>query len=326
MPHPREDLKLTKEQKLAQLKLPLEEKIKISQGLILEWYHQYNGNVYVSFSGGKDSTVLLHLVRSLKTCKDVKGVYADTGLEYPEIRDFVKKQENIVWLKPKLTFKQVLEKWGWPIISKEQSKYIYDVRNTKSENMRNIRLNGDHWRISKKWKPLIDSDFKIGSHCCDEMKKKPFKKYDKETGAKAMLGIMAGESKLRMTNYLGTNCNAFNATWPKSTPIAFWTEQDILRYIKNNNIEICSVYGDVVECPDGTLTTTGCDRTGCMFCMYGLHLDSCPNRFERMKETHPKQYDYIMNQLNGKHVMEEYLKCAFKSKLSKIKCFQKHIK
>ena len=47
-----------------------------------------------------------------------------------------------------------------------------------------------------------------------------------------------------------------------------------------------------------------------MFCMYGLHLEGHPNRFERMKETHPKQYDYIMNKLGGAKVMNDYLKCA----------------
>lgn len=303
---------MTEEQKIAQMKLPLAEKIKLSQELILEWYLQYGGKVYVSYSGGKDSTVLLHLVRSLKTCKDVKGVFSDTGLEYPEIRDFVRKQENIVWIKPKMTFKEVIDKWGYPIISKEQSKYIYEV-NHSTEHIRNIRLNNAHWCVAKKWKPLINADFKISNRCCNEMKKKPFHEYDRLTGEKPMLGVMATESKLRYRNYLGTNCNAFSSDHPKSTPIAFWNEQDILRYIKDNNIEICSVYGDIIELPDHTLKTTGCNRTGCMFCMYGLHLEKHPNRFDLMQKTHPKQYDYIMNKLNGKHVIDEYFKCAFKN-------------
>ena len=93
-----------------------------------------------------------------------------------------------------------------------------------------------------------------------------------------------------------------------SNPMAFWTEQDVLRYIKENNLPIASVYGDVVQVDaDGFIyessmlpstcpyTTTGCKRTGCIFCGYGAHLEKGEGRFVRLKHTHPKQYDYCMN-------------------------------
>lgn len=86
----------------------LEEKIQISTARIIEWYENWEGQVYVSFSGGKDSTVLLDLVR--KIYPDVPAVFADTGLEYPEIREFVKGYDNVVWVKPKMTFSEVLTK------------------------------------------------------------------------------------------------------------------------------------------------------------------------------------------------------------------------
>ena len=132
----------TKEEKKAFLKMTLEEKIQRTKELILEWYLQFDGKVYVSFSGGKDSTVLLHIARSITRCKDIVGVFSDTGLEYPEIRDFVKKQDNITWIRPKLTFKEVIEKYGFPIISKDQSRAIYDIRTTKSEKHKKYRLEG----------------------------------------------------------------------------------------------------------------------------------------------------------------------------------------
>lgn len=307
---------MNKEEKLKQLQLTFEEKIQRTKELILEWYLQYKGQVYVSFSGGKDSSVLLHIARSIKGCSDIPAVFCDTGLEYPEVREHVRGVENVIWIKPKLTFKQVIEKYGYPIVSKEQAGYIYDLRHSKSEKLKDIRLNGGGkngttGKLSKRWRPLVNADFEITNKCCDVMKKRPMKFFEKETGLKPIIGTMAGESRQRLEQYLRGNCNAFSSNHPVSKPLSFWTEQDILEYIKRYSLKIPSVYGEIVETDKG-LKTTGCNRTGCMFCMFGLHLEKNPNRFERMQQTHPNQYDYIMNKLNGKHVMECYLKCLKK--------------
>lgn len=80
-------------------KLTLEEKVSYTVALLQEWYDHFGGKVYVAFSGGKDSTVLLHLARSYVD-PNIPGVFSDTGLEYPEIREFVKTKENITWIKP----------------------------------------------------------------------------------------------------------------------------------------------------------------------------------------------------------------------------------
>ena len=139
------------------------------------------------------------------------------------------------------------------------------------------------------------------------MKKKPAKKYSKETGRKPILGTLATESKLRYSNWLKFGCNAFESSNPISAPLSFWTEQDILQYIKEYNVPYCSVYGDIVvdgqisindifegSEPNGKLKTTGCNRTGCIFCMFGCHLEKEPNRFQMLKETHPRQYEYCI--------------------------------
>lgn len=310
---------LTRAEKETQLNMPFEEKIKRTKELILEWYLQYRGAVYVSFSGGKDSTVLLHLARQIKGCGDIPGVFSDTGLEYPEIRNFVKSVDNVIWVKPKLTFKEVLDKYGWPIITKEQSRAIYDIRTTKSQKLLDYRLNGQVSNgaklfhagvLSKRWRPLINASFKISNKCCAKTKKEPLHTFNKKTGWKPILGTMAEESSRRLHQYMGSNCNAFNEKNPVSRPMMFWNEQDVLRYIVENDLQIASVYGSIEQTADGRYYTTGCRRTGCMFCMYGVHLEGHPNRFERMKETHPVQYDYIMNKLGGKNVLNAYLACV----------------
>lgn len=119
---------------------------------------------------------------------------------------------------------------------------------------------------------------------------------------------MACESRLRYTNWLKHGCNAFEAKESLSKPLSFWTEQDILHYIKKYNVPYCPIYGEIVVDSeiDGQLCltniteqdklkTTGLNRTGCIFCMFGCHLEKSPNRFQRLKETHPKQYDYCIN-------------------------------
>ena len=178
-----------------------------------------------------------------------------------------------------------------------------------------------------KYKFLLEAPFEISNKCCNVMKKSPAHEYGRKTGRKPVLATMAEESRLRMQKWLQNGCNGFDMKSPVSTPMAFWTNQDILKYIKDNDIEICKVYGDIVPdycgdqfdgqmdfCDFGLaddtrkLKTTGCDRTGCMFCGFGCHLNN-DQRFVNMKETHPKQYEFIMKPkeqggLNFKEVID----------------------
>lgn len=320
---------------LAQMQsLPLELKVRMTQRRIREWYDHWDGEVYVSFSGGKDSTALLHIARNMYP--DIPAVFCDTGLEYPEIRDFVRSFDNITWIRPKMSFKKVIETYGYPFVSKEVSfalanakrflenpdkykdKKPLPVQNPDDEYKPYalLRLEGKIGSSGKgfsqfncqKWHFMLDAPWKFSSKCCDVMKKEPFKVYEKETWRKPITAQMAIESRLRKKNWFLHGCNAFDASKPMSNPMSFWTEQDVLEYIKEQQLEIASVYGDIVYLgKDGTeyydamisdgfkLKTTGLDRTGCMFCGYGCHLeDSEKGRFKLMKKTHPKQYEYIM--------------------------------
>lgn len=107
-------------------RLNLKQKIQITKSRIIEWYEHNEGKVYISFSGGKDSTVLLHIAREIYP--DIKAVFIDTGLEFPEIREFALSQENVIRLKPDMIFRKVIENYGYPLISKEVSRYIYYAR------------------------------------------------------------------------------------------------------------------------------------------------------------------------------------------------------
>lgn len=380
---------------LAELKqlqqLPLDVKIKKTEQRIHEWVDRFGiDGVYVSFSGGKDSTVLLDIVRRLYP--EVVAVFVDTGLEYPEIREFVKTFDNVEWLRPEKTFKQVIFEYGYPFISKEVSQTVYyarkymkqlneynnendkdmqfslsiadilgverrkkadnktfkdlkkgklpkkncyvDILNGKYKHKRNGVETNEYSKMYDKsrYKFFLDADFEISNMCCNVMKKHPVKHYAKKNNKKAITGQMATESRLRREKWLQHGCNGFDMEYPISNPMSFWTENDVLLYIKTRNIPICSVYGEVVEDIDEELPgqmclfdcdpndgmfksgapklkTTGCSRTGCMFCGYGCHNEKGEGRFERMKRTHPKQYEYIMKPvedggLGYKHVID----------------------
>lgn len=274
------------------LTLPYEEKLKQTKRLIMEWYAQFKGNVYVAFSGGKDSTVLLHIVRSLYP--DVPAVFNDTGLEWPEIREFVKTIDNVIWLKPKHNFKWVIERQGYPLISKQESQYIHQYCFHKSEKTKHLRWFGDskgRGKISEKWKFLTQAPFKISDACCSILKKYPAKKYEKESGRKPFIGTMAVESNQRMRAYLKGECNAFKAKRPVSKPLYFWNDEDIYRYIRENNLKISDIY------------SKGLSQTGCMFCLYGIQFKDGLKRFDVMKELHPTIYEYCMEKLGIKKVL-----------------------
>lgn len=298
--------KITKEQRaerVAKLRMrqamPLDLKIKFSERRIKEWYEAHNGLVSVSFSGGKDSTALLHLVRSLYP--EVPAVFSDTGLEYPEIRDFVKKIDNVVWVKPKVPFNKVIEKYGYPVVSKRVAQYVGEVQNTKSSNMIRLRTTGirkDGTRsplamISKKWQGLINAPFKVSGACCKHIKKDPLNKYVKETGRVPYIGTMASDGAQRKKTYLEYGCNSFDQKDQRSTPIAFWMEEDVWEYLRSMGVPYCSIYDQ------------GFKRTGCMFCMFGIQFDEkYNNRFHKMARTHPDQYKYCMGELGMAEVLD----------------------
>ena len=304
--------------------LPLDIKIRMTKERIEQWYEHWDGMVYVSFSGGKDSTVLKHIVDSVYD--DVPAVFVNTGLEYPEIQKFAMSQKNVVTVRPEMRFDEVIKKYGYPVVSKSVSRTIYYARlsilNGKEDSIYVQQLNGEaldkKGRKSlynkKKWAYLLDAPFNMHNMCCDVIKKRPIHAYEKETGRRPIIGTLATESMNRYSNWIINGCNSFGGNKPRSAPLSFWTEQDILHYIKQFDVPYCSVYGDIVPVDDGEqfegqlttfdvlndyegtlLKTTGCDRTGCIFCMFGCHLEKEPNRFQRLKKTHPRQYEYCIS-------------------------------
>lgn len=304
-----DDLKLNAWQFSQRKYLPYEMKVKLAKTRIQEWYDNWYGQVYLSYSGGLDSTVLLHLIREVLG-EEVPAVFCNTGLEYPEIVRFARKASGeFEEIYPKwkdgtrASFKKVVENCGFPITSKESAAKIRKLRHGKlSDRYRNYLLNGDErgkiGMLPQKWRFLIDVLYDISEKCCYYNKEKPFNEYCKRTHRVPYIGVSQDESFRRKRQYSRTGCNIYKGSMVKSQPLGPWTKQDIMRYATENDVEICSIYGDIVL-ENGIYRTTGEQRTGCMYCAFGAHLEAEPNRFQRMAEMYPRQYEICMNLTNN---------------------------
>jgi len=272
---------------------PLRYKLLLTQQRVKEAVEKFGvENCPVSFSGGKDSTVLLHIVRSMYP--DAPAIFVNTGTEFPEIVEFVKSMPNVEQLRPHMSFKQVIEKYGYPVVSKNVSKMIYEIRNTKSLKLLHIRLHGNRRgfeSLAKKWRYLIAAPFKISDLCCDKLKKRPIRVYNKRSDRFCnFVGTMASESFQRKVSWCRFGCNAFERKAPQSRPLSLWLEQDIWAYIREHNLRVSDIYNK------------GYSRTGCFFCLFGIMRDT--NRIVRLKQTHPKYYKFCMEKLGYPKVLK----------------------
>lgn len=299
---------------MRQKSFPLDKKIEKAQAVIKEFVDNMGGidNCRISFSGGKDSTVLIHLVHSVYP--DCKSVFFNTGTELPETIQFIKKFENVDWSNPKMQFKDIISKYGFPSISKEQSQYIHDVQVGKSEKQIKYRLGltSKSYHISNKWLHFLDKamvNYIICDKCCKILKKDPAKDYAEKNNVKGMfVGTMTDDSILRKNSWLKYGCNLYRQTDVNlSRPLSIWSEDDIWEYIKLYNLEISEAY-----------TKLGCQRTGCYLCPYGSNQEKYPNRFDILYKNKPKMYQYVLHQLGLEQILldmgtkilsdEEYMK------------------
>lgn len=175
-------------------RLPLERKVGITLARICEFHQHYDGKVYVSFSGGKDSSVLLHLVRGMYP--DVPAVFVDTGLEYPGVRDIAISTPGVTVLKPRKSFATVISQYGYPVGGKEVASIVYNIRRSvelhgvmspcyqrRFDECANGQNNYNRFMFSayKRARRLLYAPFKISHKCCNVMKKSPCVSYERQT-------------------------------------------------------------------------------------------------------------------------------------------------
>lgn len=295
-------------------KWPLERKVFHAIEVMESFCERIGGTdkAYVSFSGGVDSTVLLHMARRFVD-PDMKAVFFNTGMEWPEIVRFVKTFDNVEIVSPKRKIPEIFEMYGFPLVSKRVSQYVEDVarmrRRGNTECVTYKKRMCEHPDrvgcfdvLPKKWRYLLDKPYQTSWKCCHYLKKEPAYRYEKETGIHPITGVMASESIRREVDYVRNGgCNTFGGVGGRrmmSRPLSIWTSDDVWEYIRRGNLQYCSIYDDM---PEGINK-----RTGCVACGYGANVVS--SKFALLYRRMPKYYQYVMNLTNNGVTFRQALK------------------
>lgn len=269
----------------------LDEKVTEACHRIEELYYEADGKCYISYSGGKDSTVLLALV---KLCEEVytipenviPAVFVNTGIEMGITVEFVRwvKQNyypNVIEIRPDVSFDWVLKKYGKPIRSKLRSEFL--GRWQSGSRTRSVYMNfvegetnsGKHasrTKLADKDAHMLSDEFPVraSSKCCAILKKKPFKKYTEQYGTKGYAyGIREGEGGARTLNTRALApkkgdrvCTSISGGIIKKAAIIDWNDEDIEEFIARYNVPLSRAY-----------TEFGFHRTGCMACPFAMDVD-----------------------------------------------------
>lgn len=257
----------------------------------------------ISVSYLEDSSIQkIHRQLGIERLKSAVKCVDDEGLEHR-------------WTKP-----EIIQEFGFPVLSKEIASKIETLANPtkKNKTVRHAIVTGEtgayggfqknsRMKMSQKWLNKFGGyankeegtdycipDFKVSAKCCYYLKEKPCDDWAKEHNSVPYLGLMASEGGRRAKSLRINGCNYFGKSTIRSAPFAIFSRQDILQLALDLNVPVPEIYGTIERKEDGTLYTTKAQRTGCSMCGFGIHLEKRPHRFDLLKERNPKEWHYWM--------------------------------
>ena len=317
-----EEWKAEKKKKKAQMvamqALPYEVKVKRAELRAREYIEklddmELNANVSV---GGLDSIVLLLFLRKIGI--DVPAISV-SALEDKSIQR-IHRELGVIPIAPGKSKVQIIQEYGFPVISKKIAGRIETLQNPTDKNrtVRHAIITGEcgaqgHYaknsrmKLPKKWLEQFAgyenenegvnyriAPFKVSNKCCLYMKEQPCDKWAKEHKSRPYLGLMASEGGQREEALTEHGCNYFGKGVIRSAPFAPFLRQDLLQLALDLNAPVPEIYGTIERRPDGTLYTTGAQRTGCSMCGFGVHMEQRPHRFDQLRVRNQKEWEFWM--------------------------------
>ena len=307
-----------KAQMAAMQALPYEVKVKRAELRAIEFVEKLDNmglSSHVSV-GGLDSIVLLLFLRKIGI--DIPAISV-SALEDKSIQR-VHRQLGIENVKPGKSKIEILNDVGFPVISKKIAGRIDTLQHPTERNktVRHAIITGEcgaqghfaknsRMKLPNKWLELFAgyenenegvnyqiAPFKVSNKCCLYMKEQPCDKWAKEHNSKPFLGLMASEGGQREEALTEHGCNYFGKGVIRSAPFAPFLRQDLLQLALDLEAPVPEIYG-TIECKaDGTLYTTGAQRTGCSMCGFGVHMEKRPHRFDQLRQRNPKEWEFWM--------------------------------
>lgn len=343
--------KITPEQVRERQAWTLDRKLIHFAEIYVDFYQDTNGQVYGSFSGGKDSQVGLDIIDKIHSGEfahllpvgmaawiQIKPapprVHCNTGLEFTEVTELVRARRDVVILKPKMGFTRVIKEVGVAVGSKKVAMQVQRIKQHIADGypaktkatydlyMTGVKRDGTistKSKLSERWKTLLTAPFPTSDQCCDIFKKEPFRRYEAETGRSPIVFTTVEESNTRFESYLKTGCTSFEKGKGMCRPYSIFTEADTWEYHDRYGLRFAEVYYErtqPVKQLDGsyvTRTLPAESRTGCTFCLFGMHLEPKhkPNRMQRLAMSHPLEYHIVINKCGLGNVLD-YLNIPYK--------------
>lgn len=326
----------------------LERKIHVSQLRIMEWCEHYGGNAAVSFSGGADSTVLLDLARRIYP--DIKAVFVNTTMEFPEIIKFVKSFDNVDIISPKTNYEKVVKEYGYPVVSKEVSNYIHRMKTydgCMEAYMNKVHLQPLEWIRENAYSipySFLKCMFGFSKRDLEEFIRTGIMPHSQYRIPNRWQYLIAAPFKIsdrccyhlkkapikKYTDKTGRKTIVGNLAEESLLRRQIWLKQGCnafdakepksmpLSFWTHQDILLYLKITGIPYCSlygditteKGLLKFTGYQRTGCAGCLFGCHLDGTPNRLQRLHITHPAIYDYLFDRLGYKTVCD-YVKIPY---------------